>query len=184
MNFRETALPGVILVEPDVYQDDRGFFVESYHREKYRAGGIDVGFVQDNHSCSRRGVLRGLHMQHRRPQAKLVRIIEGEVFDVVVDVREGSPTFRRFVTFELSAENFRQVFIPAGYAHGLTILSDRAQVEYKVSDFYDAGGELTVMWNEPGLAIPWPVWDPILSAKDRAGLSLRDVQPFLAGIPR
>jgi dTDP-4-dehydrorhamnose 3,5-epimerase len=120
-----------------------------------------------------------LHLQHRRPQAKLVRVIAGEIFDVVADVRRDSPTFRRFVSANLSAENFRQVFVPAGYAHGLLVLSDEAQVEYKVTDFYDPGGELTILWNDPELAIPWPVMDPILSDKDRAGRRLAEIQDFL-----
>jgi dTDP-4-dehydrorhamnose 3,5-epimerase len=184
MRFLRTELEGVIVIEPDVHRDERGFFLEWFRQDKYRAGGVDAAFVQDNHSCSRRGVLRGLHLQHRRPQAKLVRVIAGEIFDVVADVRRDSPTFRRFVSANLSAENFRQVFIPAGYAHGLLVLSDEAQVEYKVTDFYDPGGELTILWNDPELAIPWPVLDPILSDKDRAGRRLAEIQDFLGRDPR
>ncbi len=184
MNFIHTELPGVIVVEPDVHRDARGFFLESYHAEKYRVGGIDAVFVQDNHSVSQRGVLRGLHLQFRRPQAKLIRVIAGEIYDVVVDVHEVSPTFRRFVALALSSSNFRQIFVPAGYAHGLLVTSDEAEVEYKVSDFYDPGGELTIMWNDPELAIPWPLADPILSEKDRAGKSVAEAQRRLRSTPR
>lgn len=184
MKFVRTELPGVIVVEPDVHRDARGFFLESYHAEKYRAGGIDAVFVQDNHSCSTRGVLRGLHLQFRRPQAKLVRVIAGEIYDVVADVREGSPTFGRFVAMTLSSSNFRQIFVPVGYAHGLLVTSDEAQVEYKVTDLYDPGGEATIMWNDPQLAIPWPVKDPILSDKDRAGKSIAQIHELLRSTPR
>ncbi len=184
MNFIRTELPGVVVIEPDVHRDARGFFLESYHAEKYRDGGVDAVFVQDNHSRSRRGVLRGLHLQFRRPQDKLIRVLAGEIYDVVVDVREDSPTFRRFVALTLSSANFRQIFVPAGYAHGLLVTSDEAEVEYKVSDFYDPGGELTVMWNDPELAIPWPLSEPILSEKDRAGKSVAEVQAHLRSASR
>jgi dTDP-4-dehydrorhamnose 3,5-epimerase len=179
MNVRTTVLPGVLLVEPNVVRDERGFFVEAWSREKYRAAGIDADFLQDNHSSSRRGVLRGLHMQYRRPQAKLVRVVAGEIFDVAVDVRRASPTYGRHVAQILSAENFHQLYIPAGYAHGFVVLSGEAQVQYKVDDLYDPGGELTVLWNDPELGIPWPVPDPVLSAKDQAGLCASEVQHLL-----
>lgn len=174
MKFLETALPGVVVVEPDVYRDARGFFVESYQREKYEAGGIAVPFVQDNLSSSARGVLRGLHLQTRRPQAKLVRVALGEALDVVVDVDPRSATFKRHVAVRLDAESQRQIFVPAGYAHGIAILGERTLVEYKVSDFYDPGGELSIRWNDPELAIPWPLESPVLSAKDAAGLPLAE----------
>jgi dTDP-4-dehydrorhamnose 3,5-epimerase len=162
-----TDLPEVLVIEPQVHVDGRGFFVETYHAERYRQHGICAPFVQDNHSRSVRGTLRGLHLQVRRPQGKLVRVIEGEVFDVAVDVRRGSPTFGRWIGVELTAENYKQVYIPPGYAHGFCVLSPIAQVEYKCTDFYDPGGELGVAWNDPALAIVWPVNDPLLSARDQ-----------------
>ena len=179
MRFLPTDLPGALIVEPDVFRDARGFFVESYQFEKLRAGGIGQVFVQDNHSFSQRGVLRGLHMQHRRPQAKLVRVVSGEIYDIAVDVRRLSPSFGKFAAANLSGENFRQMFIPAGYAHGFVVLSDEAHVLYKADAYYDAGGELTVRWDDPELAIPWPVAEPVVSDKDRAGLSVAEAQRFL-----
>jgi len=163
----ETELPGVLIIEPDVHSDPRGFFVEAYHAEKYRAHGITGPFVQDNHSRSAGGTLRGLHLQLRRPQGKLVRVIEGEVYDVAVDVRRGSPTFGRWVAVTLSADNFRQCYIPEGFAHGFCVVSAVAQIEYKCTDLYDPQGELGIAWNDPALAIPWPVRDPLLSARDQ-----------------
>jgi len=179
MRFLPTDLPGVLIVEPDVFRDARGFFIESYQFEKFRPGGIGQVFVQDNHSFSKRGVLRGLHMQYRRPQAKLVRVVSGEIYDVAVDVRRGSPSFGEFAAANLSGENFRQMFIPAGYAHGFVVLSDEAHVLYKADAYYDAHGELTVRWDDPELAIPWPTNTPIVSDKDRAGLSVAEAQRFL-----
>lgn len=167
MRVVPTDLPEVLVIEPQVHVDGRGFFVETYHAERYRQHGICAPFVQDNHSRSVRGTLRGLHLQVRRPQGKLVRVIEGEVFDVAVDVRRGSPTFGRWIGVELTAENYKQVYIPPGYAHGFCVLSPIAQVEYKCTDFYDPGGELGVAWNDPALAIVWPVNDPLLSARDQ-----------------
>ena len=180
MMFRKTDLPEVIVVEPDVYRDDRGFFVESYHLQKYRDGGIPVTFVQDNHSRSVRGTLRGLHAQLRRPQGKLVRVPQGEIFDVAVDVRRGSPTFGRWTAVTLSAENFRQCYIPPGFVHGFCVLSESAEIEYKCTDFYDPGSEITVLWNDPQLGIPWPVCDPLLSAKDVRG---RPLLEFIDALP-
>lgn len=179
MRWIPTELPGVVIVEPVVHGDARGFFMESYHRERFRAAGIAAEFVQDNHSFSRRGVTRGLHLQLRPPQAKLVRVVHGTVLDVIADVRAGSPTFRRHVAVELSGENHRQVFIPAGYAHGLQVLSAEAHVLYKVDAFYDPGGEVVVRWDDPNLAIPWPITDPVLSDKDRTALGVDAVQSFL-----
>ncbi len=179
MRFHPTALPDVILVEPTVHGDARGFFLESYHREKYRQGGISVTFVQDNHSKSRRGTLRGLHAQRGRPQGKLVRAVEGEIFDVAVDVRRGSPTFGHWVGEVLSAESFRQLYVPPGFVHGFCVLSDAAQVEYKCTDFYDPSDELGVLWNDPDIAVDWPISDPLLSEKDRAAPRLRDVDDLL-----
>jgi dTDP-4-dehydrorhamnose 3,5-epimerase len=150
-----TDLPGVVVLEPTVYRDERGFFVETYRVDAYQAHNIPL-FVQDNHSKSARGTLRGMHLQVRRPQGKLVRVVEGEIFDVAADVRRGSPTFGKWVGVTLSADNFRQCYIPPGFAHGFCVLSPQAQVEYKCTDFYDPGGEISLAWNDPTLAIAWP----------------------------
>ena len=176
MKFNATEIPEVILVEPDVHGDERGFFLETWHRRKYAEGGIGVDFVQDNHSRSRSGILRGLHMQLRNPQGKLVSCVEGAVFDVAVDVRVGSPTFGRHVTATLSAQNHHQLWVPAGFAHGYCVTTETAQFEYKCTDFYDPDDELTIAWNDPALAISWPIESPLLSAKDEAGEPLADVQ--------
>jgi dTDP-4-dehydrorhamnose 3,5-epimerase len=162
-----TDLPGVLVVEPEVHRDARGYFLESFHAEKYQALGIAGPFVQDNHSLSVAGTIRGLHLQVLQPQAKLVRTIEGTVFDVAVDVRRGSPTFGRWVSVVLSAENFRQLYIPEGYAHGFAVLSPTAQVEYKCTDFYDPTCEVGIAWNDPAIGIRWPVETPVLSDRDR-----------------
>jgi dTDP-4-dehydrorhamnose 3,5-epimerase len=175
MRFLPTALPEVILIEPDVYRDQRGFFLETYHAHKYREGGIAVTFVQDNHSRSVRGTLRGMHAQHRYPQGKLVRVVEGEIFDVAVDIRRGSPTFGRWVGAVLSAENFRQCYVPPGFAHGFCVTSESAQVEYKCTDLYDPTDEIGFVWNDPDVGIAWPIGTPILSGKDRAAPRLRDL---------
>ena len=175
-SFQETSLPGVILVEPRVHRDGRGFFLESYHADKYREGGIDATFVQDNHSHSTRGTLRGLHGQSPNPQGKLVRVIEGEIFDVAVDVRLGSPTYGRFLTVVLSSENHRQIYVPPGLVHGFVVTSEVAQVEYKCTDFYHPDCEFSVAWNDPTLDIPWPAANPILSPKDAAAPTLAEVQ--------
>jgi len=172
VRFAPTRLPGVMLIEPDVHKDDRGFFLESYQEARYRENGIPGPFVQDNHSHSLRGTLRGLHAQLRRPQGKLVRALSGEMFDVAVDIRRGSPHFGRWVGVMLSGDNFKQLFIPPGFAHGFCVLSDRVDVEYKCSDYYDPGGEITVAWNDPAIGVEWPVSHPILSPKDAAGLPL------------
>lgn len=176
MDFVKTPLEGVLVIEPDVHRDDRGFFLETYNAEKYARGGLEVRFVQDNHSKSKRGTLRGLHAQLRRPQGKLVRAVEGEVFDVAVDVRRGSPTFGGWFGVKLTAENFRQLYIPPGFVHGFCVLSEEAQVEYKCTDLYDPGGEVSVVWNDPDIGIDWPIeGEPLLSAKDAAAPRLRDV---------
>ena len=173
MKVRPTALSDVLLIEPDVYRDERGFFLETYHADKYRALGIDGPFVQDNHSRSIRGTVRGLHIQVGSPVAKLIRVIEGEIFDVAVDVRVGSPTFGRFVSTILTAESFVQCYVPAGFAHGFAVTSPVAQVEYKCTGLYDPTRDVGIRWNDPALGIPWPVSDPILSDRDR-------VHPLLA----
>ncbi len=167
MLVQATALPGVLVIEPRVFHDGRGFFVETYHANRYAEVGIDATFVQDNHSRSRQGTLRGLHFQRARPQGKLVRVVEGEVFDVAADVNPHSPTYGRWVGVSLSAENFRQLFVPPGYAHGFFVVSAIAQLEYKCSDFYDPADEGGVMWNDPVLAIDWPTSSPILSERDQ-----------------
>lgn len=181
--FVETGIPGVVIVEPKVFRDDRGFFLESFQSEKYRAGGIDAVFVQDNHSYSVRGTLRGLHAQNPSAQGKLLRVIAGEVFDVAVDARRGSPAYGRHVTAVLSAENFRQIYVPPGLLHGFVVTSEVAQVEYKCTTFYRPDAELCVAWNDPDLAIPWPISDPILSPRDAAAPRLRDVQHRLIDYP-
>lgn len=172
MRFLATDLPGVILVEPDVFRDARGFFLETYQAEKYRAGGIAEAFVQDNHSRSGEGTLRGLHAQLERPQGKLVRAIEGEIFDVAVDIRRGSPTFGRWVGYTLSADDFRQLYVPPGFAHGFCVLSPLAQVEYKCTDLYNPRDEISLAWNDPEIGIAWPVAQPLLSTRDQAALPL------------
>jgi dTDP-4-dehydrorhamnose 3,5-epimerase len=166
MRVVETALPGVVVVEPDVHRDGRGFFLETYHADRYREHGIPGPFVQDNHSRSTAGTLRGLHLQLKRPQGKLIRVIEGEIFDVAVDVRRGSPSFGRWVGVTLTAENFKQVYVPPGFAHGFCTVSEVAQVEYKCTDLYDPASEIGVAWNDPALAIAWPVSQPLLSNRD------------------
>lgn len=179
MRFTPTAIPDVILVEPRVFQDPRGFFLETYHAGKYADGGIHAAFVQDNHSLSQRGTLRGLHAQLKRPQGKLIRVIEGEIWDVAVDVRVGSPTFGRHVGETLSAENFRQLWVPPGFVHGFCVLSERAQVEYKCTALYDPTDEIAIAWDDPELAIPWPVAAPLLSAKDQKAPRLAEVRERL-----
>ena len=166
MRVVPTTIPGVLVIEPDVHQDGRGFFLETYHAERYRAHGIDGTFVQDNHSRSGAGTLRGLHLQVARPQGKLVRVIEGEIYDVAVDVRRGSPTFGHWVAVTLAADNFKQCYVPPGFAHGFCVVSPTAQVEYKCTDVFDPGAELGIAWNDPALAIRWPVDEPLLSPRD------------------
>lgn len=180
MEFRETKLSGVLIVEPDVHRDDRGFFLESFRQDKYVAAGIDLPFVQDNHSRSVRGTLRGLHAQWRKPQGKLVRVLFGEIFDVAVDARLGSPTFGQWVGATLSSENHHQIWVPPGFVHGFCVISEVAEVEYKCTDLYDPGGELGVIWNDPDIGIEWPTDQPVLSAKDAASPRLRDVHDKLS----
>jgi dTDP-4-dehydrorhamnose 3,5-epimerase len=168
MRVSETSLPGVCIIEPKVFPDDRGFFLESYHARKYAEFGISGAFVQDNHSCSSRGTLRGLHYQLKNPQGKLCRVISGSVFDVAVDIRRGSPTFGQWVGVVLSAENRRQIYIPPGFAHGFYTLSEQAEFLYKCDNFYTPGDEFGIAWDDPDLSIAWPLsLEPLLSAKDR-----------------
>lgn len=172
MKVFPTDLEGVLVIEPQVHRDDRGFFAETFHAPRYAAAGVDATFIQDNHSRSVKNTLRGLHSQLERPQAKLLRVLRGAIFDVVVDVRVGSPTFKRWISVELSDENFRQIFVPVGFAHGFCVLSDVAEVEYKCSDVYQAGDELGLAWNDPEIGVKWPTDDPLLSPKDREGKPL------------
>ena len=175
MRVTPTNIPGVLVIEPDVYRDGRGFFVETYQAERYQQHGVDGVFVQDNHSRSIGGTLRGLHLQVRRPQGKLVRVTEGEVFDVAVDVRRGSPTFGQWVSVTLSADNFKQCYVPPGFAHGFAVVSAIAQVEYKCTDVYDAADEIGIAWNDPALGISWPVAQPLLSKRDSSHPTLSEV---------
>jgi len=175
MKVIETELPGVLLVEPKVFGDARGFFLETWNRERYLAAGFpDVDFLQDNHSRSAAGVLRGLHFQLNRPQGKLVQVVTGAVFDVAVDIRVGSPTFGRWVGHELSEENHRQLWIPPGFAHGFCVLSERTDFVYKCTDLYDPNDEGGIAWNDPQIGIEWPVAEPQLSARDQANRRLVD----------
>ena len=174
-----TSLPGVFMVEPRVFEDERGFFFESYNRKAMADAGIAGEFVQDNHSCSSRNVLRGLHYQVKHPQGKLVRVVEGEILDVAVDLRRSSPSFGRWEGVCLSGENKRMLWIPVGLAHGFRVLSEKAHVLYKATDFYAPEHERTLAWNDPQLKIDWELHvDPIVSAKDQRGLAFRDAEYF------
>lgn len=166
MQVTETKLEGVKVIEPKVFGDHRGFFLETYNEQRYREAGIDVRFVQDNHSRSSKGVLRGLHYQLVQPQDKLVWCIRGRVWDVAVDVRKDSPTFGQWFGVELDDQSKRQIFVPKGFAHGFCVLSDEAEIVYKCSDLYAPGGEGGVLWNDPAVGIEWPITDPVLSDKD------------------
>ncbi|HJX28635.1 MAG TPA: dTDP-4-dehydrorhamnose 3,5-epimerase [Thermoanaerobaculia bacterium] len=182
MEFRRLDIPEVILVEPNVIHDARGFFLETYHRDKYAAGGIPETFVQDNQSFSRKGVLRGLHAQLQHPQGKLVRAIIGEIFDVAVDIRPGSPTFGRWVGAVLTEGNAQQLYVPPGFAHGFCVLSDIAHVQYKCTDVYHPGDEIGVVWNDPEIGIDWPVGDPVLNDKDRNAPRLAEIVQRLRSV--
>jgi dTDP-4-dehydrorhamnose 3,5-epimerase len=181
MRFEPTEIPDVIRVEPRIFRDARGFFLESFHEAKFAEAGVRARFVQDNHSRSSRGTLRGLHMQVSFAQGKLVRCTAGEVFDVAVDVRRGSKTFGKWVGETLSAENFRQLWVPPGFLHGFCVTSDSAEIQYKCTELYHPEDELGVLWSDPDLGIRWPVTEPLLSAKDAALPRLRDVE---ARLPR
>ncbi len=182
MRFVSTEIDGVVVIEPDVHRDARGFFLETHHERKFREGGIDVRFVQDNHSLSRLGTLRGLHAQRTRPQGKLVRVFRGEVFDVAVDIRRGSPTFLKWTSVVLSAENFRGVYIPPGFAHGFCVTSEVAEVAYKCTDFYDPADEFGILWNDPTIGIQWPIEAPVVSSKDLAASKIVDILDTLPRI--
>lgn len=174
MQVLKTDLPGVVIIEPKVFGDERGFFMETWNQERYADTVTTDSFVQDNVSLSRKGVLRGLHFQKINPQGKLVYVLQGEVYDVAVDIRVGSPTFGQWVSVVLSAENKRQFFIPAGFAHGFCVTSDTALFAYKCTDKYNPQSEGSVLWNDPDLNIPWPTDAPELSAKDVVGTKLAD----------
>ncbi len=177
MRFTETSLPGVLVIEPDVFKDDRGFFMETFHQRKYGDAGIDRIFVQDNYSHSKRCTLRGLHYQLINAQAKLVYVITGEIFDVAVDIRQGSPTFGQWAGTVLSAENKRQIFVPEGFAHGFCVLSETADVIYKCSDLYAPGDEYGISWADQTIGIDWPIEAPVVSNKDTQN-------PSLSGVPK
>lgn len=181
MKISPTAIPDVLVLEPRVFKDARGFFFESFNAAVFRdATGLDVEFVQDNHSRSDRGVLRGLHFQIEQPQGKLVRVTAGAIFDVAVDLRSGSATFGRWVGVELSADNFRQIWVPPGFAHGFLVLSASADVLYKTTDYYAPAHERCLRWDDPQVGVAWPLQGgrPVLSAKDLAGVSLDQVERF------
>jgi len=171
----ETTLPGVLIIEPKVFGDHRGFFIETFQVERYREAGIELPFVQDNHSRSPRGVLRGLHFQRTRPQGKLVSVSRGAVYDVAVDINPQSPSCGQFVGVELTDENHRQLWVPPGYAHGFCVLSDVADFHYKCTDLYVPEDEGGLLWSDPEINIPWPITDPQLSAKDRGNPTLHEL---------
>ena len=177
MNVISTEIDGVVIIEPKVFGDERGFFLETFQAERYaELAGIDLPFVQDNHSRSGKNVLRGLHFQKSKPQGKLVRVVRGEVFDVAVDIRKGSPTYGKWAGVLLSEDNKRQFWVPPGLAHGFVVLSESADFEYKCTDYYDPSDEGALIWNDPDVGIEWPEGiEPILSAKDQVALRLKDL---------
>jgi dTDP-4-dehydrorhamnose 3,5-epimerase len=177
MNVRHCELPGLLILEPKVFGDARGFFMETWNHRRYQEAGIGAGFVQDNISVSRRGILRGLHFQNPNAQGKLVSVLQGEVFDVAVDLRRNLPTFGRWHGLLLSGENKIQFYIPPGFAHGFLVLSDTAMFHYKCTAYYSAKDELAIRWDDPDLGIHWPLKDPTISEKDAKGLRLRDIPP-------
>jgi dTDP-4-dehydrorhamnose 3,5-epimerase len=179
MHFK-TIMPDVILIEPRVFADERGFFLESYQKQRFTEAGISFDFVQDNHSKSEQGVLRGLHYQIQQPQGKLVRVIAGEIFDVAVDIRKSSPTFGKWVGDYLSAENKKILWVPAGFAHGFLVTSPTAEVLYKATDYYAPQWERSIVWNDPTIDIDWPTKgiSPILSPKDKTGKLLEEAEVF------
>jgi dTDP-4-dehydrorhamnose 3,5-epimerase len=181
MNFRPTRIPEVVVVEPRVFEDARGFFMETWEAKKFAAAGLAAEFVQDNHSVSRQWVVRGMHYQLNRPQGKLVRVTQGEVFDVAVDLRKSSATFGKWIGEYLSESNRRMLWVPPGFAHGFVALSERVQFLYKCTDFYDPASERTLLWNDPQLDIAWPIpsnVQPIVASKDQAGARLADCECY------
>ncbi len=181
MQFTKTKLTDIVLIEPKVFEDERGFFFESFKKKSFADAGITADFVQDNHSRSRRGTLRGLHYQIQQPQGKLVRVTLGEIFDIAVDVRKSSPTFGAWVGYHLSAENKKQLWIPAGFAHGFYVVSEWAEMLYKTTDYYAPQHERTILWDDPAIGIEWPLVNgeaPLLSAKDAVGALLNQAEIF------
>jgi dTDP-4-dehydrorhamnose 3,5-epimerase len=177
MKVSHSKLKGCAIIEPRVFGDERGFFLETFQTVRYQhEAGIDLAFVQDNHSRSARGVLRGLHFQKTKPQGKLVRVVCGEVYDVAVDIRKGSPTFGESEGVILSEDNKKQLWVPPGFAHGFVVLSDTADFEYKCTDYYDPSDEGSILWNDPDLDIPWPIANPVLSTKDQSAKRLVDLR--------
>jgi len=177
MQIHNTDLSGVLIIEPKVFGDQRGYFMETWNQAGYAAAGIKETFVQDNLSLSKKGILRGLHFQKPNTQGKLVYVLQGEVFDVIIDIRVGSPTFGKAINVLLTADNKRQVYIPPGFAHGFCVTSDIAMFAYKCTEKYNPQAEASVLWNDPDLNIPWPVSAPELSAKDKVGMRLADFPP-------
>jgi len=176
MKVTESGIKGVFIIEPDVYEDDRGFFMETFHNERYRKLlGINLDFVQDNISRSSKNVLRGMHFQKNYPQGKIVKVSRGEILDVIVDLRKDSPTYGTWESFKLSEQNKLQVWIPPGFAHGFLVMSDSADFEYNCTEYYHPEDEHCLLWNDSEVAIDWPINDPILSEKDKKGLSLKDL---------
>ena len=177
MKISHSKLKGCVIIEPRVFGDERGFFLETFQTLRYQQeAGIDLAFVQDNHSRSARGVLRGLHFQKTKPQGKLVRVVRGEVYDVAVDIRNGSPTFGEWEGVILSEDNKKQFWVPPGFAHGFVVLSDTADFEYKCTDYYDPSDEGSILWSDPDLDIPWPIANPVLSTKDQSAKRLVDLR--------
>lgn len=173
MKVIKTKLPGVVIIEPAVYGDERGFFLESYQKERYQEAGIPLEFVQDNHSRSSQNVLRGLHFQISKPQGKLVRVTDGEVYDVAVDINSDSATFGEYVGVVLSGVNHKQLYVPPGYAHGFCVISETADFQYKCTDYYDPADEGGIIWNDPDVNIDWPISEPNLSEKDKVNQTLK-----------
>jgi dTDP-4-dehydrorhamnose 3,5-epimerase len=182
MIIATTPLAGVLLIEPEVFGDARGFFQETWNQRRYAEAGLDRNFVQDNLSYSRQGILRGLHFQNPSPQGKLVQVLQGEVYDVAVDIRVGSPTFGQWYGVFLSAENHRQLFVPEGFAHGFCVTSEMALFSYKCTDFYNPSAEFSILWNDPDIGIEWPIENPQLSGKDQNGKALKDLSPEILPI--
>jgi dTDP-4-dehydrorhamnose 3,5-epimerase len=179
MKFTRLRIPDLVLIEPVVYGDGRGFFMETYRESEFREAGIDVPFVQDNHSRSRKNVLRGLHLQHPYPQGKLVRVVEGAVWDVAVDLRPGSPSFGKWDGAVLTDENKWQLWIPPGFAHGFVVLSDIAEFVYKCTEYHHPEADFSIRWDDPAIGISWPVSEPLLSERDKHSMTLSD---FLSGV--
>ncbi len=181
MKVTELSLPGLKLIEPRVFEDARGFLLESYNQQRYQASGIDSVFVQDNHSSSSRGVLRGIHFQSSPGQAKLVRVVKGRIFDVAVDLRTESESFGKWQGVYLDAEHHQQLFVPAGFGHGFCVVSDRAEVLYKLSSLYDPKTEQTIKWDDPDLAVEWPIADPVVSDRDNGGETFAEYRRRVLG---